>query len=52
MSHPKPERCTNAPPGSGLLAGLTPEEDGSSGRDRPGSGPRAQERSVAIAQAG
>lgn len=26
MSHPEPERRTNAPPGTSLLAGLTPEQ--------------------------
>src|SRR5436305_4304608 len=26
MSHPEPERRTNAPPGASLLAGLTPEQ--------------------------
>jgi hypothetical protein len=26
MSHPNPERRTNAPPGTRLLAGLTPEQ--------------------------
>ena len=26
MSHPEPERRTNAAPGTSLLAGLTPEQ--------------------------
>ena len=26
MSHPEPERRTNAPPGTSLLAGLTPQQ--------------------------
>jgi len=26
MPHPDPERCKHAPPGSSLLAGLTPEQ--------------------------
>jgi hypothetical protein len=36
MSHPKSERRTNAPPGSPLLAGLTPEQ---ARADTHGAGP-------------